>query len=46
MTCATAHLHHVVPGALVSELPQAVDKALAGLAVDPACLHHGMALFY
>lgn len=45
-TRATTHLHHAVSGALVSELPQAVDEALAGLAVDPARLHHGMALFH
>lgn len=46
-TRATTHRHHAVPGAtLVSELPEAVDEALAGLAVDPARLHHGMALFH
>lgn len=40
------HLHHLVPGAVVSQLPEAVDEALAGLAVDPACLQHGLALFH
>lgn len=40
------HLHHLVPGALVSQIPEAVDEALAGLAVDPARLQHGLALFH
>lgn len=40
------HLHHLVPGAVVTQLPQAVHKALAGLAVDPARLQHGLALFH
>ena len=40
------HLHHLVPGALVSQLPEAVDEALAGLAVDSARLQHGLALFH
>lgn len=40
------HLHHGVPGAVVSQLPQPVDEALAGLAVGPAGLHHGLALFH
>lgn len=40
------HLHHVVRWPLVSELPQAVDEALAGLTVDSACLQHGLALFH
>lgn len=41
-----AHLQHGVPGAVVSQLPQPVDEAPAGLAVDPAGLHHGLALFH
>lgn len=42
----SSHLHHVLPGAVVSQLPEAVDEALAGLAVDSACLQHGLALFH
>lgn len=42
----STHLHHLVPGALVAQLPQAVDKALAVLAVDPAGLQHGLALLH
>lgn len=44
-TCCS-HLHHEVPGALVSQLPEAGDEALAGLAVGPARLQHGLALFH
>lgn len=44
--CGFFHLHGLFPGALVSQLPQAVDEALAGLAVDSAGLQHGMALFH
>lgn len=40
------HLHHLVPGALMSQLPQAVDKALTALAVDPTGLQHGLALLH
>lgn len=42
----STHLHHGVPGTVVSQLSQPVDKALAGLTVDPAGLHHGLALFH
>lgn len=42
----TTHLHHGVPGAVLAQLPQPVDEALAGLAVDPAGLHHGLALLH
>lgn len=31
---------------MVSQLPHAVDEALAGLTVDPARLQHGLALFH
>lgn len=41
-----SNLHHLVPGAVVSQVAQAVHKALAGLAVDPARLQHGLALFH
>lgn len=41
-----AHLHHGVPRAVVSQLPQPVDEALAGLTVGPAGLHHGLALLH
>lgn len=40
------HLHHLVPGALMSQLPQAVDEALTALAVDPTGLQHGLALLH
>lgn len=30
----------------MSQLPQPVDEALAGLAVDPAGLQHGLALLH
>lgn len=40
------HRHHLVPGALVSQLPEAADKALAGLTVRSACIQHGLALFH
>jgi len=30
----------------VSQLPEAVDEALAGLTVGPPCLQHGLALFH
>lgn len=46
MGVLSAHLHHGVPGTVVSQLSQPVDEALAGLAVDPARLHHGLALFH
>lgn len=42
----SSHLHHLVSTALVAQLSEAVDKALAGLAVDSACLQHGLALFH
>lgn len=41
-----AHLHHAVPGAVVSQVSEAADEALAGLAVDSARLQHGLALFH
>lgn len=40
------HLHHGVPGAVVSQLLQPGGEALAGLTVDAARLHHGLALFH
>ena len=43
---SSSHLHRLVPGALMSQLPEAVDEALAGLAVDSAGLQHGLALFH
>lgn len=42
----TTHLHHGVPGAVVSQVLQPGDEALAGLTVDAARLHHGLALFH
>lgn len=42
----TTHLHHGVPGAVVSQLLQPGDEALAGLTVDAARLHHGLALLH
>lgn len=46
VSACSAHRHHLVLGALVSELPEAVDEALAGLTVDSACIQHGLALFH
>lgn len=46
MSVCFSHLHRAVPGALVSQLLEAVDEALAGLAVGPAGLQHGLALFH
>lgn len=40
------HLHHGIPGTVVSQLSQPVDEALAGLTVDPVGLHHGLALLH
>lgn len=46
MPLCPSHLHHVVPGAVESQLPQPVDEALAGLAVDSARFQHGLTLFH
>lgn len=46
MPVCSAHRHHLVPGALVSELPEAIHEALAGLTVGFAGLQHGLALFH
>lgn len=42
----STHLHHGVPGAVVSQLLQPGGEALAGLTVDAARLHHGVALLH
>lgn len=45
MVCSS-HLHHLVPRALVSQLSETVDEALAGLAVGSARVQHGLTLFH
>ena len=44
VTRPCTHLHQVVGGVVASQLLEAVDEALAGVAVDLAGLQHVVAL--